>query len=62
MSGDKATPEIGNTMLLKDVPLGTLVHNIEIRPGQGAKIALRLVFNFNGLSSGETACAIFIYT
>ena len=39
MSGDKATPEIGNTMLLKDVPLGTLVHNIEIRPGQGGKVA-----------------------
>ena len=39
MSGDKAIPEIGNTLLLKDVPLGTLVHNIEIRPGQGGKIA-----------------------
>ena len=39
MAGDKATPEIGNTLLLKDVPLGTLIHNIEIRPGQGAKIA-----------------------
>jgi large subunit ribosomal protein L2 len=39
MSGEKATPEIGNTMLLKDIPLGTLVHNIEMRPGQGGKLA-----------------------
>jgi len=39
VSGPKATPEIGNTMLLKDVPMGTLVHNIELRPGQGGKMA-----------------------
>ncbi len=39
MSGEKATPEIGNAMYLKDVPLGTLVHNIEMRPGQGGKLA-----------------------
>ena len=39
MSGANAAPEIGNAMQLKDIPLGTLVHNIEMRPGQGAKIA-----------------------
>jgi large subunit ribosomal protein L2 len=39
ISGKKATPELGNTMLLQDIPLGTLVHNIELRPGQGGKIA-----------------------
>ncbi len=37
-SGEKATPEIGNVMYLKDMPLGTIVHNIEMRPGQGAKL------------------------
>lgn len=39
MSGPEATPEIGNAMFLKDIPLGTLIHNIELRPGQGGEIA-----------------------
>lgn len=39
VSGTTATPEIGNSMFLKDIPLGTLIHNIEMRPGQGGKIA-----------------------
>ncbi len=39
LSGETAAPEIGNTLQLKDIPLGTLIHNIEMRPGQGAKIA-----------------------
>ena len=39
MSGKEATPNVGNTMFLSDVPFGTIVHNIELRPGQGAKMA-----------------------
>ncbi|MBL0104892.1 MAG: 50S ribosomal protein L2 [Bacteroidetes bacterium] len=39
MSGPTATPEIGNALFLKDIPLGTLIHNIEMRPGQGGEIA-----------------------
>lgn len=39
MAGEKAQPEIGNALYLKDIPLGTLVHNIELRPGQGGMIA-----------------------
>lgn len=38
-SGLGSTPDIGNALPLSEVPLGTLVHNIEMRPGQGAKIA-----------------------
>jgi len=37
MSGKDAIPETGNAMFLSDVPLGTTIHNIELRPGQGAK-------------------------
>src|SRR5690554_5020907 len=33
-SGPGVAPEIGNTLLLSEIPLGTLVHNIELRPGQ----------------------------
>lgn len=39
MSGKDATPNIGNAMFLSDVPFGTIIHNIELRPGQGAKMA-----------------------
>lgn len=39
MSGDDVAPEIGNALMMKYMPLGTMVHNIEMQPGQGAKIA-----------------------
>jgi large subunit ribosomal protein L2 len=39
VSGDNVAPEIGNSLKLKNMPLGTMVHNIEMQPGQGGKIA-----------------------
>lgn len=39
MSGEQASPEVGNAMKIKNMPLGTIVHNIELRPGQGAVMA-----------------------
>jgi large subunit ribosomal protein L2 len=39
MSGKSATPEIGNSLYLSDIPLGTIVHNIELRPGHGGVLA-----------------------
>lgn len=38
-SGEGATPDLGNALYLKDIPLGTVVHNIELRPGGGGTIA-----------------------
>ncbi|MBR5034918.1 MAG: 50S ribosomal protein L2 [Bacteroidales bacterium] len=38
-SGSGVAPEIGNTLPLAEIPLGTLVHCIELRPGQGAAMA-----------------------
>jgi large subunit ribosomal protein L2 len=38
-SGPKAGPEIGNCLLLSDIPLGTIIHNVELRPGQGGALA-----------------------
>lgn len=38
-SGKGVAPEIGNTLFLSDIPLGTIVHNIELTPGQGAAMA-----------------------
>ncbi len=39
MSGKTATPEVGNCMFLSDIPLGTIISNIELRPGQGGAMA-----------------------
>ncbi len=39
LSGKDAPPEVGNTMFLNDIPLGTIVHNIELKPGKGAALA-----------------------
>ncbi|GHS88486.1 50S ribosomal protein L2 [Bacteroidia bacterium] len=39
MSGKKATPDVGNALFMSDIPLGTVIHNIELRPGQGGKMA-----------------------
>jgi len=39
MSGEKAEPEVGNALFLANIPLGTMIHNIELHPGRGANIA-----------------------
>ncbi len=40
VSGDKGiAPEIGNAMPLSEIPLGTIISCIELRPGQGAVMA-----------------------
>lgn len=38
-SGDAVAPEVGNALQMKNMPLGTNVHNIELQPGQGGKLA-----------------------
>ncbi|MBE6419461.1 MAG: 50S ribosomal protein L2 [Akkermansia sp.] len=38
-AGDTVAPKVGNAMPLKNVPLGTAIHNIEVRPGSGGKVA-----------------------
>ena len=39
MSGAGVAPEVGNTLFLSEIPLGTVIHNIELYPGQGAAMA-----------------------
>lgn len=57
MSGKNASPEVGNALYLSDVPLGTIIHNIEMRPGQGAKIA-RSAGSYAQLSAREGRFAV----
>ncbi len=39
VSGKGVAPDLGNTLYLSEIPFGTIIHNIELRPGQGAKMA-----------------------
>lgn len=39
VSGADAAPEVGNALPLSKIPVGTVVHCIELRPGQGASMA-----------------------
>jgi len=39
ISGDKVVPENGNAMTLANIPLGTDIHNIELKPGRGGMLA-----------------------
>jgi len=38
VSGPDASPDIGNTLPLRRIPLGTVVHGIEMKPGKGAQL------------------------
>ena len=39
ISGENVAPEVGNTLPLANIPLGTIVHNIELKPGKGGSLA-----------------------
>ena len=39
VSGSEAPYNVGNSMALERIPLGTLVHNIELKPGRGGQMA-----------------------
>jgi large subunit ribosomal protein L2 len=38
ISSATAAPEVGNAMPLKSMPLGTVIHNIEMQPGKGGQL------------------------
>lgn len=39
VAGDKVDVKPGNAMLLKNIPVGTIVHNVEMKPGKGGQMA-----------------------
>ena len=57
ISGPEVAPEVGNALPMANMPLGTLIHNIELRPGQGACM-VRSAGVFAQLSSREDKYAI----
>jgi large subunit ribosomal protein L2 len=56
-SGQGIAPEVGNTLTLNEIPLGTLIHNIELRPGQGGVLA-RSAGSYAQLTSRDGKYAI----
>jgi len=38
VSGPDADIKLGNALPLANIPLGTVIHNIELRPGEGGKL------------------------
>ena len=56
-SGHGVSPDLGNCLPLAEIPVGTLVHNIELRPGQGAAMT-RSAGTFAQLAAREGNYAI----
>jgi large subunit ribosomal protein L2 len=56
-SGKGIAPEVGNSLTLAEIPLGTLIHNIELHPGQGGILA-RSAGSFAQLTSRDGKYAI----
>ena len=57
VSGTGVSPDLGNTLPLGEIPFGSVIHNIELRPGQGAKIA-RSAGSYAQLMSREGKYAV----
>ncbi|MCK6616190.1 MAG: 50S ribosomal protein L2 [Cyclobacteriaceae bacterium] len=57
VSGADVAPEVGNALPLSKIPLGTIVHNVELKPGKGGAIArsagsfVQLLARENGLAT-----------
>lgn len=39
ISGENVAPEVGNTLPISKIPLGTIIHNVELKPGKGGSMA-----------------------
>jgi large subunit ribosomal protein L2 len=57
ISGADVAPEVGNALPLAKIPLGTIVHNVEMKPGKGGAIArsagtfVQLLARENGIAT-----------
>ncbi len=57
ISGEDVAPEVGNSLPLGKIPLGSVVHNIEMKPGKGGMIA-RSAGSYAQLTSRDGKYAI----
>jgi large subunit ribosomal protein L2 len=56
-SGTGSAPEVGNALILREIPLGTVIHNSEMRPGKGGSLA-RSAGSYAQLSARDGEYAI----
>lgn len=56
-SGKGAQPDVGNALFLSEIPLGTIIHNIEFKPGKGGAIS-RTAGSYGQLNAKEGKHAI----
>lgn len=57
-SSSEAELKVGNTMRLADIPLGTFIHNIELKPGKGAQLVRSAGTNAQILARDEKYCQV----
>lgn len=57
ISGEEVTPDLGNSLPLAKIPLGTVIHNIELKPGKGGMLA-RSAGSYAQLTSRDGKYAI----
>jgi large subunit ribosomal protein L2 len=57
ISGDEVAPDLGNSLPLGKIPLGSVVHNIEMKPGKGGMLA-RSAGSYAQLTSRDGKYAI----
>ena len=57
ISGKGIAPEIGNTLFLSEIPLGTIIHNIELNPNKGGVLA-RSAGSYAQLTSRDRKYAV----
>jgi large subunit ribosomal protein L2 len=57
ISGEKADVKPGNAMPLKSIPVGTVIHNVELKPGKGGQMA-RSAGNFAQLVGRDQGLAL----
>ena len=55
-SGNNAPIATGNTLPLNNIPVGTIVHCIEMKPGKGAQIARSAGAECSGISKRGKLC------
>jgi len=57
-SSSDAELKVGNTLKLADIPLGTFIHNIELKPGKGAQLVRSAGANAQILAKDEKYCQV----
>jgi large subunit ribosomal protein L2 len=57
-SGTGVEIKVGNALPLKEIPLGTFIHNVELRPGQGAKLVRSAGSSAQLIAKAEDYCHV----